>query len=93
MKQKSLTSVRDVKKILSEHYTDRKKGISVSLWGPDEKDCIDRIVIKFPRNLIDFIGFSWAKENILDKHGFHVAQIMGFMDDDKLWVLIVRDRR
>jgi hypothetical protein len=87
-----MKTVREVKKIIAEHYNDRKKGISVSLWQPEETD-MDRIVIKFPRTFDDFIGFTWMKEKILDKNGFHVAQIMGFMDDKKFWILLIRDRR
>lgn len=72
--------------------TDRKKGISVSLWGSNDDD-IDRIVIKFPRQFTNFIGLSNLTEKVLIKHKFHVAQVMGFMEDKKLWILLIRDRR
>lgn len=84
---------KEVKKLIAKHYNNRKQGISVSLWQPKNDDDIDRIVIKFPRTFTDFIGLTWLKEKILDKHGFHVAQIMGFMEDEKLWILLIRDRR
>ena len=86
-------TTKEVKKLLAEHLNDRKKGISVSLWQSDANDDIDRIVIKFPRAFTDFIGLTWLKEKFLDKYGFHVAQVMGFMEDKKLWILLVRDRR
>ena len=86
-------SAKKVKKLISEHFTDRKKGISVSLWQQNCDDDMDRIVIKFPRNFNDYIGFTWVKEKILDKYGFHIAQVMGFMENKKLWILLVRDRR
>lgn len=86
-------STKEVKKLLAEHLNDRKKGISVSLWQQEVDDEMDRIVIKFPRTFTNFIGFTWLKEKILDKYGFHVAQVMGFMEDKKLWILLVRDRR
>lgn len=90
--KKRLKHVKEVKKLISDLITKREKGISVSIWQPKETD-MDRIVIKFPRNFTNFIGFSIMKEKILDRYGFHIAQIMGFMEDKKLWVLIVRDRR
>ena len=88
-----MSNTKQVKKIIAEHYNNRTKGISVSVWQPEANDDIDRIVIKFPRTFDDFIGFSWTKEKILDKYGFHIAQIMGFMENDKLWILLIRDRR
>lgn len=86
-------SCKEVKKLIAEHYTDKKKGISVSVWQPEANDDIDRIVIKFPRTFTNFIGLTWLKEKILDKNNFHVAQVLGFMDDSKLWILLIRDRR
>jgi len=88
-----MKSTKQVKKLIADRYNNRKKGISVSLWQPEAGDDIDRIVIKFPRNFTDFIGLTHLKDTILDKHGFHVAQIMGFMEDEKLWILLIRDRR
>ncbi len=88
-----MKSVREVKKIIAEHMTSRKDGISVSLWGQDANDDIDRIVIKFPRNTTKFIMLTHLTDKVLKKHGFHVAQIIGFMEDKKLWILLIRDRR
>lgn len=90
--QKRLLPCKEVKRQIAERFTDRKKGISVSIWQPEAND-MDRIVIKFPRTFTDFIGLTHLKDTILDKHGFHVAQVMGFMEDKKLWILLVRDRR
>ena len=87
-----MKTVKEVKKLVAEYMNNRKKGISVSLWG-DNFDDIDRIVIKFPRMFTDFIGLTHLKDKVLDKHGFHVAQVMGFMEDKKLWILLIRDRR
>ena len=87
-----MKTVREVKKLVAERMNDRKKGISVSLWQPNETD-MDRIVIKFPRNFSDFVGLTPITEEILSKNGFHVAQVMGFMDYKKLWILLIRDRR
>ena len=72
---------------------DRKEGISVSLWGQEDNDDIDRIVIKFPRNFTRYIMLTHLTDKVLVKHGFHVAQVMGFMEDEKLWILLIRDRR
>lgn len=88
-----LKSLKEVKKLVSEHMTDRKNGISVSMWQSDAKDDIDRIVIKFPRQFTRFICLTHLTDTVLVKHGFHVAQVMGFMEDEKLWILLVRDRR
>lgn len=86
-------TAKQVKKEISEIMTDRKMGISVSLWEPHFKDGIDRIVIKFPRSTNHYIGLSYLHKKVLEKYGFHVAQILGFMEDKKLWILITRDRR
>jgi len=88
----SILKTKQVKKIVSERLTDRKKGISVSLWQPEANDDIDRIVIKFPRTYTDFLGLT-VLDDFLKKNKFHVAQIMGFMEEAKLWVLLIRDRR
>ncbi len=88
-----MKTVKEVKKLVSDHMTDRKKGISVSIWQDNAPDDIDRIVIKFPRMFVDFIGLTNLTEKVLDKHVFHVAQVMGFMEDKKLWILLIRDRR
>lgn len=85
-------TVKEVKKLVSQYMTDRKKGISVSLWQ-DSSDDIDRIVIKFPRNFVHYVMLTHLTDKVLTKHGFHVAQIMGFMEDAKLWILLIRDRR
>lgn len=87
-----MKTVKEVKKLVSEHMTDRKKGVSVSLWG-DNSDDIDRIVIKFPRNTMQYVMLTHLTDKVLTKHEFHVAQIMGFMEDEKLWILLIRDRR
>ena len=87
-----MKTVKEVKKLVSQHMADRKKGISVSLWQ-DSSDDIDRIVIKFPRDTIDAIFLTHLTDKVLTKHGFHVAQVMGFMEDAKLWILLIRDRR
>ena len=84
---------KKVKKLVSVHMTDRKKGISVLLWQPEANDDIDRIVIKFPRGYTEFVMLTHLTDKVLTKHGFHVAQIMGFMEENKLWVLLIRDRR
>ena len=83
--------VKKVKKLISEVMTNRKDGISVSVWQPKEND-MDRIVIKFPRQFTKFVSLTHIQP-ILKKHGFHVAQVMGFMEDSKLWILLIRDRR
>lgn len=88
-----MKSTKYVKQLVAKHCNNRKNGVSVSLWHPESNDDIDRIVIKFPRTLSDFISLTPLKEKILDKHGFHIAQIMGFMENEKLWVLLIRDRR
>lgn len=88
-----MKTVKAVKKLIADTMNNRKEGISVSIWQEDNDDEIDRIVIKFPRNFDNFIGITWLKEKILDVNGFHVAQIMGFMEDKKLWILLIRDRR
>ena len=88
-----MKTVKEVKKLVAEHMNDRKKGISVSIWQDDSNDDIDRIVIKFPRVFSDFIGLTNLTEKVLVKHGFHVAQVMGFMEYKKLWILLIRDRR
>lgn len=88
-----MKSVKEVKKLVHEHMSDRKKGISVSLWGQSDNDDIDRIVIKFPRNTLEPIFLTHLTDKVLTKHGFHVAQVMGFMEDKKLWILLIRDRR
>ena len=82
---------KQVKQLIATKINDRKRGISTSMWQ-SENDNIDRIVIKFPRNFTDFIGLTHIQP-ILKTNGFHVAQVMGFMDKDKLWILLVRDRR
>lgn len=89
--KKRLLSCKEVKKQIAEKINNRKKGYSVSIWQPEETD-MDRIVIKFPRNFTDWIGLS-SIEAILRKNGFHVAQVMGFMENKKLWILLIRDRR
>jgi hypothetical protein len=71
----------------------KKMGISVSLWGREEHDDIDRIVIKFPRIYTNAIMMTHLTDKVLRPNGFHVAQIMGFMDDKKFWILLIRDRR
>lgn len=91
-KNTKLLTGKQVKKIVSEQMTDRKKGISVSLWQPKETD-MDRIVIKFPRNFVDFIGLTYITDKVLRRNKFHVAQVMGFMEKNKLWLLLVRDNR
>lgn len=88
-----MKSVQMVKALISERMTSRKNGVSVSLWQPKAGDDIDRIIIKFPRNFNDYISLTHLTDTILTKNGFHVAQIMGFMETNKLWVLLVRDRR
>lgn len=85
-------SVKDVKRLIAQKINDRKKGISVSMWQPEANDDMDRIVIKFPRRFTDFVGLTTIKE-ILARNKFHIAQVMGFMEDTKLWILLVRDRR
>jgi len=87
-----MKSVKVVKKLVANHMNNRKKGISVSLWQ-EPTDDIDRIVIKFPRMFTDFVGLTNLTEKVLSKNGFHVAQVMGFMEDKKLWILLIRDRR
>lgn len=87
-----MKSVKEVKKLVAAYMNDRKKGISVSLWQSNEDD-IDRIVIKFPRHFSDFIGLTNLTEKVLTKNNFHVAQVMGFMEEGKLWILLIRDRR
>lgn len=87
-----MKTVRQVKKLIAERMTDREKGISVSLWQPNETD-MDRIVIKFPRTLTQYVSLTHLTDTILKPNGFRVAQVMGFMDDEKLWILLVRDRR
>lgn len=87
-----MKTVKEVKKLISQHMTDRKNGISVSLWQPNETD-MDRIVIKFPRNFTQYVMLTHLTDTVLTKHGFHVAQVMGFMEDAKLWILLIRDRR
>ncbi|MGH2613256.1 MAG: hypothetical protein ACRDFB_09470 [Rhabdochlamydiaceae bacterium] len=91
-RQNKMLSCKEVKRQIAAQMTDRKKGISVSIWQPEDSD-MDRIVIKFPRNFTDYVGLTWLNERILEKNGFHVAQVMGFMEDKKLWLLLVRDRR
>lgn len=92
MLNRKLKSTKEVKQLVAEIVNDRKKGISTSVWQSNSYDDIDRIVIKFPRAFTDFIGLSYLKEKVLDPNGFHVAQVMGFMDE-KLWILLIRDRR
>jgi len=87
-----MISVKKVKKLVSDKMTDRKRGISVSLWQEDSNEDMDRIVIKFPRSYNDYLGLT-VIDDILKKHKFHVAQIMGFMEQKKLWILLIRDRR
>jgi len=87
-----MKTVKQVKKLVADHMNDRKKGISVSLWQ-DNDDNIDRIVIKFPRQFTQYIMLTHLTDKVLVKHGFHVAQVMGFMEDEKLWILLIRDRR
>jgi len=72
---------------------DRKKGISVMLWQPKTNDDIDRIVIKFPRFTTEAVMMTHLTDTVLRDNGFHVAQVMGFMEDTKLWILLIRDRR
>ena len=86
-------NVKGVKKLVASHMTDRKKGISVSVWQPETNDDIDRIVIKFPRHSTQALMLTHLTDKVLIKHGFHVAQVMGFMEDTKLWLLLIRDRR
>ena len=88
-----MKTVKQVKKLVSDHMTNRKDGISVSLWGREDNDNIDRIVIKFPRSTTKYVMMTHLTDKVLRPNGFHVAQVMGFMDDDKLWILLVRDRR
>jgi len=87
-----MKTVKEVKKLVADYMNNRKMGISVSVWQPKETDQ-DRIVIKFPRNTTEYVGLSNLTSKILTKNGFHVAQIMGFMEPDKLWILLIRDRR
>lgn len=88
-----LLNVKLVKKQVAEHMNDRKKGISVSVWQPEADDDIDRIVIKIPRHITSALFLTHLTDKVLIKYGFHVAQIMGFMEDEKLWILLIRDRR
>lgn len=88
-----MKTTKQVKKIIAERMTDRKKGISVSVWQPEACDDIDRIVIKFPRNFTDAIMLTHLTDKVLKPNGFHTAQVMGFIEDEKLWILLVRDRR
>ena len=85
-------SVKQVKQLIAKKINDRKNRISTSVWQSDTNDDIDRIVIKFPRNFERFVGLT-VKEPILRQNKFHVAQVMGFMEDKKFWILLVRDRR
>jgi len=84
--------VRAVKKLVHEYMNNKKQGISVSLWQQEDPDDIDRIVIKFPRTFSDHIGMTPLTKKILRPNGFHVAQIMGFMQAEKLWILLIRNR-
>ena len=88
-----MKSTKEVKQLIASNMNERKLGISTSVWQPEEKDDMDRIVIKFPRTFTNFIGLTWLTEKILTPNGFHVAQVMGFMEDKKLWILLIRDRR
>ncbi len=84
---------KKVKKLVAQHMNNRKEGISVSVWQSDAGDDMDRIVIKFPRQFTRYVMLTHLTDKVLTKHGFHVAQVMGFMEDEKLWILLIRDRR
>lgn len=88
-----MKSVKQVKQLIAEIMNNRETGITTSVWQPDAGDKIDRIVIKFPRDINNSVYLTHLTEKVLVKNGFHVAQIMGFMEDDKLWILLIRDRR
>ena len=88
-----MKGVKEVKKLVDFHMTNRKRGVSVAIWQPEAHDDIDRIVIKFPRDFDDFIGLTHLRDKVLDRYGFHIAQVMGFMENDKLWILLIRDKR
>ncbi len=88
-----MKTVQMVKALVSEHMTDKNKGISVSIWQPRAGDNIDRIIIKFPRRMSEAVMLTHLTDEVLVKNGFHVAQVIGFMEKDKLWILLVRDRR
>jgi len=80
---------KEVKKLISDKMTDRKRGITV-VHG-DNDDEIDRIEIKYPKG--DYhLTLNPIKE-IIEKHGFHVAQLINFYYDNKMVCLLIRDRR
>lgn len=82
-------NLKKVKKLISDAMTDRKNGISV-VRGVNDDD-IDRIEIKFPKTKLH-LSLNPIKE-ILKKHGFHIAQIIDFYYENKMVVLLIRDRR
>jgi len=91
MALKSDTSIKQIKELISDKMTNRKKRISVMLGECD--DDMDRIHIKFP------ISFSHISLNpiqeILERHHIRVAQIIQFWfaDEGKNNILLIRDKK
>ena len=84
-------SIKQIKKLISDKMTNRRKGISVML-GECDSD-MDRIHIKFPIHFSD-ISLNPIRE-ILERHHVRVAQVIQFWfaDEDKNTILLIRDRR
>lgn len=83
-----MKSVKEVKAQIAKAMNDRKKRISVALW--DSACGIDRIIIKYPRN-IDYISLNPITD-ILKESGFFIAQIMNFIQTGKSVILLIRYR-
>ncbi len=80
-------TAKEVKKIIAEKMNNRKKRISVALGEVDPN--YERIYIKFPHTC-DFVSLN-SIQDILQKSGFKLVQILNFMQTDKTWLLLCRD--
>lgn len=82
----AIMKAKQVKKLISDAMTNRKKGVSVVLGECD--DHYERIEIKY-RKTNDYLSLN-PIQTILHKNNFYVAQIIDFYDEFKRVILLIR---